>query len=74
FPVVLPFPILPLIGFAYIRFSKIIIVRDELWTDYEHRMWFDKEQDPYVPESTDDSITVPITYLLVSQIRKRLKK
>ena len=70
---VFPFPILPLIGFAYIRFSKIIIVRDEIWTDYEHRMWFDKEQDPYVSVSDDESITVPITYLLVSQIRKRRK-
>ena len=74
FPMVFPFPILPLIGFAYIRFSKIIIVRDEIWTDYEHRMWFDKEQDPYVPVSDDESITVPITYLLVSQIRKRRKE
>jgi hypothetical protein len=74
FPLVFPFPILPIIGFAYIRFSKIIIMRDEIWTDYEHRMWFDKEQDPYVPESHDESITVPIRYLLVSQIRKRLKR
>jgi hypothetical protein len=70
---VFPFPILPIIGFAYIRFSKIIIVRDEIWTHYEHRMWFDKEQDPYVTASDDESITVPITYLLISQIRKRQK-
>jgi hypothetical protein len=73
FHLVFPFPILPIIGFAYIRFSKIIIVRDEIWTHYEHRMWFDKEQDLYAPASDDESITVPITYLLVSQIRKRRK-
>jgi hypothetical protein len=70
----LPLPILPLIGFAFLRFSKFVSVKDELWSDYEHRMWYQKEQDPYMSESADESIKVPITYLLVSKVRKRLKE
>ncbi len=66
-----PLPILPLIGFAFIRFSKVIPIKEELWQDYEHRMWFEKER---VPELVEESIKVPITYLLASHIRKRLKE
>jgi len=72
-PILLPFPILPIIGFAYIRFSRIPPMKDELWPEYEHRMWFDKRREPTVTESPDESLTVPISYLLISQIRKRLK-
>lgn len=75
-PVFFPLPILPIIGFAFIRFSKVVLVKEEIFPDYEYRMWFEKERDPYVPgvqEPRDETIKVPITYLLVSQIRKRLK-
>ena len=72
-PVLLPIPILPLIGFAYVRFSKIVPVEELLWPDYEHRMWFEKGREPYLPEPPEESITVPIAYLLMSQVRKRLK-
>ncbi|MBY8996672.1 MAG: hypothetical protein KGD60_02985 [Candidatus Thorarchaeota archaeon] len=74
FPLFLPMPILPLLGFVFLRFSKFVPVKEELWTDYEHRMWFEKEQEPYVPKPVEETIKVPITYLLVSQVRKRLKE
>ncbi|MHA2058313.1 MAG: hypothetical protein ACW979_11855 [Candidatus Thorarchaeota archaeon] len=67
-----PLPILPVIGFAFIRFSKFVPVKEELWTDYEHKMWFEKERD--ITEPMDESIKVPIAYLLRSRFRKRLKE
>ncbi len=70
-PVLVPIPILPLIGFAYARFSKIVPLEEVLWPEYEHRMWFEKKRESYVPEPPEESITVPIAYLLLSQIRKR---
>jgi hypothetical protein len=72
-PVLLPIPILPLIGFAYVRFSKIVPLEEVLWPDYEHRMWFEKKREPYVPEHPEESITVPIAYLLLSKVRNRRK-
>lgn len=71
---ILPIPILPLIGFAFIRFSKVIPLRNEIWPDQEYRMWYEKEREPYVPETADESIKVPITYLILSQVRKHLKE
>ncbi len=73
-PLILPFPILPLIGFVFIRLTRIVPMREELWLDYEHRMWYEKEHVPYTPEPKDETIKVPVTYLLVSQVRKRLKE
>lgn len=69
-----PLPILPIIGFLHIRFSRTTPVQEELWPKYEHRMWFEKERTPYTPEPVEESIKVPITYLLVSQIRRRRKQ
>jgi hypothetical protein len=69
-----PIPILPVIGFLYLKLSKVEPLKQELWPDYEHRMWFDKERDPLSPEPVDESIKVPLTYLLVSQVRKRRRK
>lgn len=68
-PVILPFPLLSIIGFAHIRFSKVIQLKDELWSDYEYRMWF--EEEPREPEPMEESITVPLAYLLLSHFRKR---
>ena len=73
FPLFYPLPILPLIGFAFLRFSKFVPAKEELWSDYEHRMWYEKEQEPHVPEPVDETIKVPISYLLVSQFRRRQK-
>ena len=72
-PVLLPIPVLPLIGFGYVRFSKIVPLEEVLWPDYEHRMWYEKKREPYVAEPPEESITVPLAYLLLSQIRKRRK-
>ncbi|MGD9397896.1 MAG: hypothetical protein PVJ05_15775, partial [Candidatus Thorarchaeota archaeon] len=72
-PVLLPIPILPLIGFAYVRFSMIVPLEELLWPDYEHRMWFEKKREPSVPKPPEESITVPIAYLLLSRVRKRRK-
>jgi hypothetical protein len=69
-----PIPFLPILGFIFIRFSKVIPVKYELWPDYEHRMWFEKDRKPFVPQSDDESIKVPLGYLLVSRIRMRLKE
>ena len=69
----LPVPILPILGFIAVRFSRILPVKDELWPDVEHRMWFEKEKEPYVPQKQEESIKVPLAYLLVSQVRRRLK-
>lgn len=68
-----PVPLLPIIGFAFIRFSKVIHVNEEIFPDHEYRMWYEKERVPYGQELPAESIKVPITYLLVSQIRKRLR-
>jgi len=61
-----PVPLLPIIGFAYIRFSKVLDMNEEIFPDHEYRMWYEKERPA-------ESIKVPISYLLVSQIRKRLR-
>ncbi|MFW9787388.1 MAG: hypothetical protein ACFFE2_08545 [Candidatus Thorarchaeota archaeon] len=66
-----PTPILPIIGLIYAKLDKIQPIKEELWPDYEHRMWFEKEREPYTPPPAEESIKVPLTYLLISQIRKR---
>jgi hypothetical protein len=73
-PIFLPTPILPVIGFLFIRFSRVVPIKEELWPDYESRMWFEKEHTPYVPEPMEETIKVPVMYLLVSQLRKRLRE
>jgi hypothetical protein len=73
-PIFIPTPILPIIGFLFIRFSRVVPIKDELWPDYESRMWFEKEHTPYVPEPMEETIKVPVMYLLVSQLRKRLRE
>ncbi|MFW9834177.1 MAG: hypothetical protein ACFFEK_09295 [Candidatus Thorarchaeota archaeon] len=73
-PIFLPTPILPVIGFLFIRFSRVVPIKEELWPDYESRMWFEKELPAYVPEPIEETIKVPVMYLLVSQIRKHLRE
>lgn len=70
----LPIPILPLIGFTFIKFSKVIPLGKEIWSDQEYRMWYEEVLEPYVSETADESIKVPITYLILSQVRKHLKE
>jgi hypothetical protein len=74
FPMFYPLPILPLIGFVFLRLNKFVPTKEELWQDHEHRMWFEKERTPYTPAVAEESIKVPITYLLVSYIRRRMKE
>ncbi len=74
FPVVLPIPLLPIAGFIFIRFSRLVRMREEIWPEQKYRMWYEKEQEPYTPAQTEESITVPISYLLLSQVRKRLRE
>lgn len=69
---IFPTPILPIIGFVYLRFSKAIPIKDEIWDEQANRMWFEKEQEPYITQPADESIKVPIAYLLVSQVRRLL--
>ncbi|MHA3964246.1 MAG: hypothetical protein AM325_012000 [Candidatus Thorarchaeota archaeon SMTZ1-45] len=69
-----PMPILPIVGFIYIKFSRAIPIKEEIWQDQEFRMWFEKEQESRLPETTDESIKVPMLYLIVSQVRKRMKE
>jgi hypothetical protein len=70
-PLYYPIPFLPVIGFLYLKFSKVEPLKRELWPEYEHRMWFESERWPYSLEPVDESIKVPLTYLLISQVRKR---
>jgi hypothetical protein len=73
-PIFVPIPILPIIGFLFIRLSKVVPIKEELWPDYEHRMWYESRpiQIPYTPGLKEETIKVPVSYLLVSQLRKRL--
>ena len=72
-PVFFPIPILPVIGFIFIRLNKVVPIKEELWPDYESKMWYEKDQPTYAPEPRDDTITVPMTYLIVSQVRKHFR-
>jgi len=78
-PIFIPMPLLPIIGFIFIRFNKVIPITEELWPDYEHRMWYEKPKPqpqslliPHALRIEEETIKVPVTYLLVSQVRKRL--
>lgn len=67
---ILPTPILPLAGLALIKFSRTTPLKDELWPDYESKMWYEQGQEPHATESGDESVKVPFTYLLISKVRK----
>ena len=72
---ILPTPFFPLLGYLYVRFSKIPLMIDELWEDDEHRMWYERDKPHLSPlqPPTEQGIKVPISYLIVSQFR-RLRK
>jgi hypothetical protein len=67
---ILPTPILPFAGFALIKFSRTTPLKDELWPDYESKMWYEQGQEPHATRSPEESIKVPLTYLLISKVRK----
>ena len=73
-PLFIPIPLLSIFGLVFIRFSKIVPVQEEIWPEHQYQMWFEKEQEPYSPEPAEENIKVPIGYLLVSQVRKRMKQ
>ncbi|MFX1483531.1 MAG: hypothetical protein ACFFCP_10105 [Promethearchaeota archaeon] len=69
---IVPTPILPIIGYLFVRHSKLPTMTDEIWDDEEYRMWFEGEQPaptPYQPRMEQD-IKVPLTYIIASQFRK----
>ncbi|NHI88604.1 MAG: hypothetical protein EAX87_03715 [Candidatus Thorarchaeota archaeon] len=67
---IFPTPILLFAGIALIKFSRTTPLKDELWPDYESKMWYDQRQKPHATESGDESVKVPLTYLLMSKVRK----
>lgn len=73
-PLIFPAPILPFAGFVLIKLSRTKLSKEELWPDYESRMWYEQAQEPYSTKSADESIKVPLTYLLISQVRKLRNK
>ena len=74
-PLFSPFPLFPLIGFLFLRLCKITPIRETLWDDEEHQMWFDGDASTLSPiqQPMQEGIKIPITYMIVSQIR-RLRK
>jgi hypothetical protein len=73
-PLIFPAPILPIAGLALIKLSRTRHLKETLWPDYESRMWYEQGQEPYAKESANESIKVPLTYLLISQVRKLRNK
>jgi hypothetical protein len=67
---ILPTPILPFAGLALIKFSRATPLKDELWPDYESKMWYEQGQEPPATKSPEESVKVPLTYLLISKVRK----
>lgn len=75
-PIVSPFPLFPLIGFLFVRLWKIFPVREIMWDKEEHRMWFEGDkptQSPF-PQPMEQGIKVPITYMIISHIRRLRKR
>ena len=72
---ILPTPIFPLLGFLYLRFTRLPMMMDELWDEEEHRMWFEVDKPTLSPtqQPREQGIKVPITYMIVSQFRKLRK-
>jgi len=71
----IPTPFFPLLGYLYVRYSKLPPMMDEIWEDEEHRMWFEDDKQPIslVQKPMEHRIKVPISYLIVSQFRKLRK-
>jgi hypothetical protein len=67
---ILPTPFLFLAGLVLIKLSRTSVLKEELWPDYESKMWYEQGQEPHATRSPEESIKVPLTYLLMSQVRK----
>jgi hypothetical protein len=79
---VIPIPSLFFVGLLLARLHKSVLpYANRIWEDVDARMWFEDqvEQPPIlqVPERpyrpTEETITVPIRYMITSQIRKRFR-
>jgi len=75
-----PVPCLVVVGMLVTRLHRSVVpVANQIWKDVEARMWFEKEgkgrgvasvsEQPSHLE--DEIITVPLTYMMVSHLRKR---
>jgi hypothetical protein len=79
---VYPIPLLAFAGLLIARLHRSVLPHaNRIWQDVDARMWFE-EQVVHVPvqqvpekpyRSPEETITVPIRYLLTSQIRKRFR-
>ena len=69
FQLLFPTPILPIFGFIFIKLSRAVHMKDELWPDYESKMWYEQGQEPHATEPPEESVKVPLTYLLISKVR-----
>ncbi len=72
---VFPTPFFPLLGYLYVRFSKVPSMIDKLWEDEDYRMWYEGDKPAPLPvqKPLEHRIKVPLSYLIISQFRKRRK-
>jgi hypothetical protein len=79
---VLPIPILFFVGLLMARIHKSVLpYANRIWEDVDARMWFEDqvEQPPKLQEPerpyrpAEETIRVPIRYMITSQIRKRFR-
>lgn len=79
---ILPIPALVFIGLLIARLHKSVLpYANRVWVDVDARMWFeDQVERPPVTQiaerpfrHAEETITVPIRYLVTSQIRKRIR-
>jgi hypothetical protein len=75
-----PLPLLAVVGMLVARLHRSVLpVANRIWDDVEARIWFEREEKrqgvvhvPEIPSPPEDEIiTVPLTYMMVSHIRKR---
>lgn len=75
YSLMLPTPIFPLLGYAYVRMSRNLSSAIILWDTEEHRMWFETDGTPSPEQQPKDmGIKVPIAYLIRSRLLKRMKR
>lgn len=73
FPLIVPTPIFPILGYIYVRKSRVPPRSEFLWDDEEHRMWYEEDRPSTGPDSQpiELHIKVPISYLIRSKFRRR---
>ncbi len=78
--IVFPLPFLAVVGLLVTRLHRSVLrLPNRIWDDVEARMWFEEEEKrqdvaPVLEKAgrpEDETITVPLTYIMVSHIRRR---